>query len=120
MRMKGFNAVGHGPVVNGVEIQYSCGKEGYQNITASYSHRRKGYAKPEHSWHSLLRVFGYLLPDKGKLIGITVLTIFMIVVNLVGAFISAPIVDSILRWAFIPCCSNPSIGTIRLMSQKRA
>ena len=49
MRMKGFNAVGHGPVVNGVEIQYSCGKEGYQNITASYSRRRKGYAKPEHS-----------------------------------------------------------------------
>ena len=97
MRMKGFNAVGHGPVVNGVEIQYSCGKEGYQNITASYSRRRKGYAKPEHSWHSLLRVFGYLLPDKGKLIGITVLTIFMIVVNLVGAFISAPIVDSILQ-----------------------
>ena len=97
MTGKGFNQTGEGPLINGVRIQYTCGKEGYQQITASYSRRKKGYAKPEHSWHSLLRVFGYLRPDKFYLIGITVLTIFMIAVNLVGAFISAPIVDSILQ-----------------------
>ncbi len=97
MAMKGFNQTGAGPLINGVRIQYTCGKEGYQQITATYSHRRKGYAKPEHSWHSLLRVFSYLAPDKGLLFGITILTIFMIAVNLIGAFISAPIVDSILQ-----------------------
>lgn len=97
MNMKGFNSTGEGPLVDGVRIQYTCGKEGYQKITASYSQRRKGYAKPQHSWHSLLRVFSYLAPDKGLLIGITVLTVFMIAVNLIGAFISAPIVDAILQ-----------------------
>lgn len=96
-KLNGFNATGMGDIIDDVRIQYSCGKEGYQKITARYSERRKGYAKPEHSWASLLRVFGYLKPDAWRIIGITVLTIFMIVVNLLGAFISAPIVDAILQ-----------------------
>ena len=96
-RLNGFNATGSGPIIDDVRVQYSCGKSGYQKITASYSHRKKGYAKPEHSWHSLLRVFGYLKPDAGKIVGVSILTVFMIVVNLLGAFVSAPIVDAILQ-----------------------
>lgn len=106
----GFTASGEGPLVNDVRIQYSCGKEGYKEITASYSRRKKGYGKPKHSWSSLLRVAHYLGPDKWVFVGVTFITILMIVINLLGAFISAPLVDSLLQPAVYSATNNWMIG----------
>ncbi len=73
-KLNGFTSTGQGPVVNDVRIEYSCGKEGYQEITAAYSKRRQGYGKPKHSWKSLLRVMGYLGPDKWLFVLVTFIT----------------------------------------------
>lgn len=92
----GFSVYGTGPTVNGVTIQYSCGPEAYQEQQNSYGKRKKGYGKPEHSWKSLLRVFEYIKPDKWRLALVLFITLLSVVVSLLGAFISAPLVDGVL------------------------
>ena len=106
----GFEASGEGPTINGVQIQYSCGKEGYKEITASYSRRKKGYGKPKHSWHSLLRVFHYIGPDKWRLLLVTFITILMVLINLLGGFIAAPLVDALLQPAVYAATGNWLMG----------
>ncbi len=106
----GFDASGEGPTINGVQIQYSCGKEGYKEITASYSRRKKGYGKPKHSWHSLLRVFHYIGPDKWRLLLVTFITILMVLINLLGGFIAAPLVDALLQPAVYAATGNWLMG----------
>lgn len=109
-KLNGFSASGQGPVINGVRIQYSCGKEGYKEITETYSKRRKGYGRPQHSWKSLVRVFHYISPDKWKLLAVTFITILIILINLLGTFISAPLVDSLLQPAVYSATGNWLIG----------
>ena len=92
----GFNAYGEGGVINDVKIQYSCGPDEFKKINASYTKRKKGYGKPQHSWKSLFRVFKYVWPDKYRLFFVLFVTIIAIFVTLAGAFISAPLVDSLL------------------------
>lgn len=106
----GFDASGEGPTINGVQIQYSCGKEGYKEITASYSRRKKGYGKPKHSWHSLLRVFHYIGPDKWRFLLVTFITILMVLINLLGGFIAAPLVDALLQPAVYAATGNWLMG----------
>lgn len=89
------NVSGTGPVVDGVQVQYSCGKEGYIAQQNTYGNRRKGYGKPQHSWKSLFRVFTYFKEDKWKVVVILLVSVLSIVINLLGTFVSAPLVDSL-------------------------
>lgn len=95
-RTSGFSVQGTGPTVHGVTIQYSCGPEEYEEQKNTYGKRRKGYGKPQHSWGSLIRVFHYVGPDKWNLIAVLCVTVLSVLVSLLGAFISAPLVDGIL------------------------
>lgn len=95
-KTSGFSVQGTGPTINGVTIQYSCGPEAYQEQQNSYGKRKKGYGKPQHSWKSLLRVFNYIGPDKWNLILVLFITLLSVIVSLLGAFISAPLVDGVL------------------------
>ena len=106
----GFTATGKGPVVNGVQIEYSCGEKGYEEITSTYSKRRNGYGKPKHSWKSLLRVMGYLGPDKWLFVLVTFITVAMIFVNLFSAFLAAPLVDAVLQPAVYSVTGNWLVG----------
>ena len=87
---------GTGPTINNVTIQYSCGKEGYEEQQNKYSQRKKGYGKPQHSWSSLMRVFHYVGPDKWKFTFVMFVTLLSVLISLLGAFISAPLVDGVL------------------------
>ena len=106
----GFTGAGKGPIVNDVQIEYSCGKEGYQEVTATYSKRRQGYGKPKHSWKSLLRVMSYLGPDKWLFVLVTFITVGMIFINLFSAFLAAPLVDAVLQPAVYSISGNWLIG----------
>ncbi len=103
-KYKGINTSGRGENINGVDIQFSCGKQGYKEISESYGKRKKGYGKPKHSWGSLLRVFSYLKGDKWMLFVAAFVTVLMILINLIGGFVSAPLVDGLL---------NPSVFALR-------
>ena len=97
---KGFNTAGRGPEINDVTLQWTCGKEGYQHIAQHYGVRKKGYGKPKHSWASLFRVFSYLKGDKWMFFAAVIVTTVMIVINIVGGFVSGPLVDALLQPAF--------------------
>ena len=101
---KGYNTSGTGETINGVTIEYSCGAEGYKEITQSYGKRRKGYGKPKHTWKALFRVFSYLKGDKWMFFAAIFATVATILVNLVGGFVNAPIVDGLL---------NPAVMAMR-------
>lgn len=88
-------AVGTGPTINDVTIQYSCGKEGYEE-QLKYGKRKSGYGKPQHSWASLARVFKYVRPDRGKFILVIIVTLISVLVSLLGIFVSTPLVDGVL------------------------
>lgn len=91
-----FSAQGVGPTVDGVTVQYSCGPEEYEEQNNTYGKRKKGYGKPQHSWHSLMRVFSYIGPDKAKFAFVLFVILLSVLVSLLGAFISAPLVDGVL------------------------
>lgn len=109
-KYQGFKVSGSGPILNDVQIQFSCGKENYQEITQTYGKRKKGYGKPKHSWKALARVFHYVSPDIFKVLAVFFVTIVMIFINLVGAFISAPLVDALLQPAVYSVTGNWLIG----------
>lgn len=92
-----FDISGVGPVVNHVQIQYSCGAKAYEAAQNSYGNRRKGYGKPQHSWGSLLRVFKYFKEDGWGAAGVVILTFVSIAITLLGTFVSAPLVDAFLN-----------------------
>lgn len=108
-KLNGFQVYGQGEKINDVQIQYSCGKEGALKYYNSYTKRKKGYGKPKHSFKSLLRVFTYLKDDKYRLLFILFITLLSIIISLIGAFISAPLVDSILQPASYSYSGNWSI-----------
>ena len=91
-----FEKTGEGPVVHGVRVQYSCGMEGFKALENTYGTRRKGYGRPKHSWGSLFRVFTYFKEDMPKVITVVIITLLSIGINLLGTFLSAPLVDALL------------------------
>ncbi|HBR86015.1 MAG TPA: multidrug ABC transporter ATP-binding protein [Firmicutes bacterium] len=91
-----FETTGEGPVVNGVRVQYSCGAKGVQDVNLTYGNRRKGYGRPQHSWGSLFRVFKYFKEDRWKALFVAIITLVSIGITLLGTFLSAPLVDSLL------------------------
>lgn len=90
------SASGTGPTINDVTIQYSCGEEAYEEQTNKYGKRKKGYGKPKNSFKSFIRVFHYVAPDKWRLTLVLILIFISVTISLLGAFVSAPLVDGVL------------------------
>lgn len=105
-----FNVYGVGPTIDDITIQYSCGKKGYEEQQNTYGRRKKGYAKPKHTWKALFRVFSYLGPDKKKAVLTLFLIIFSIIISLLGTFVSAPLIDGVLTPAS-KLLANESLAT---------
>ncbi len=109
--LNGFQVYGTGPVVQGVTVQYSCGPEGQRKVEHTYGVRHKGFGVPKHSWNSLLRVFHYVKPDRWSLIFVLAVALLSVFISLAGAFITAPLLDSLLRPAVLSAQSWGQYGS---------